>query len=260
MANLIGSFYSSSLNMMTSVNVIIPDGCKNNELNVLYLMHGLSDNCSCYGRLTAVERYAIEHKVAVIIPEVQRSFYFDMKYGMNYFQYVSKELIEFAHSMFNLSKSREKTYIAGLSMGGYGALKCALRKPQQYKGCAAFSAVCDIEDAIEKRMSAVKLNEIVAILGKNLKVPKTDDLFSLVTKLSAKKHHPSIFMTCGNEDILFSQNDLLKQHFEKNKYDIVFKNWEGDHTWDFWEESLKLAFEYFFGEEKAVIKTPLKNA
>ncbi|MEG2813575.1 MAG: alpha/beta hydrolase-fold protein [Oscillospiraceae bacterium] len=259
MANMNCSFYSCSLNMTTNINVIIPDRLKNDELDVLYLLHGLSDNSTCYGRLTAVERYALEHNVAVIIPEVQRSFYFDMKYGMNYFQYVSTELIDFAHSMFNLPNSREKSYIAGLSMGGYGALKCALRKPEQYKACASFSSVCDIKNMINEKMPAANVDQLIAVLGQDLKVPETDDLYLLSLNLP-KTCRPKIFMTCGTEDMLYPQNQSLKSHFEKNGYDITFNEWEGDHNWDFWEQSLKIMFDFYFGQPQSFIKTPLSKS
>lgn len=259
MAFFRGDFFSKELEMTTSVSVIIPEGLKNSELNVLYLLHGLSDNCTGWTRLTSIERYANEHHVAVIMPEVQRSYYIDMVNGLNYFQFVSKELIEFASNMFNLPTNREKTYVAGLSMGGYGAMKCAFARPEQFAGCAAFSAVCNIENTIEERMPAANLSELYAILGLDLKVLDKDNLFKLSEKCNESTIKPRVLMTCGTSDMLYNQNILLKNHLNKLNFEYEFLEWEGDHTWDFWDKSIKIALEYFFGNPVGGTPTPLSD-
>lgn len=97
---------------------------------MLYLLHGLSDNHSCWLRRTAVDRYAEEYGIAVVMPEVQRSFYCDMAHGPAYFTYIADELPQICQRLFRLSDKREDTFIAGNSMGGYGALKAALSRPE----------------------------------------------------------------------------------------------------------------------------------
>lgn len=245
---------SHQLEMCTVVNVIIPDDVENKSTPVVYLLHGLSDNCSNWLRLTSVERYANRHKVAIIIPEVQRSYYSDMKYGLKYFSYITKELVEFASSMFNLPTTRDKTFIAGLSMGGYGALKCGLTYPEQYAGIGAFSAVCDIDDSVKMKFASIKLNELSAIIGEDLVVPDDCNLYKLADKCSAS---PKILMTCGTSDILYPQNIKFKSHLEDIKMDITYQEWEGDHTWEFWDTSIEMALEFFFGKAVGGTKTPL---
>ena len=151
MSILRADFYSEQLTMNTSAIIMLPDDIPNSRARVLYLLHGLSDNCTGWMRLTGIERYARERKMAVVMPEVQRSFYTDMAYGVNYFSYVAKELPQKMRKMFGFSAKREKNMIAGLSMGGYGALKCALTYPEQYFGCAAFSSACDMERNFHER-------------------------------------------------------------------------------------------------------------
>ncbi len=145
MAHLRCDVYSAILGMSTSLEVILPDEGRLKDAPVIYLLHGLSDNCTGWCRYTAVERYARNRGAAVIMPEVQRSFYMDMAMGLDYFTYVQQELPQICGRMFGLTARREKNFIMGLSMGGYGALKCALANPRQYAGCAAFSAVIEVE-------------------------------------------------------------------------------------------------------------------
>ena len=127
---------SEVMDMYTSLIVLLPDGAENEDIPVVFLLHGLSDNATNWSRFTAAERYAASYGVAVVMPEVQRSFYTDMKYGLDYFKYVTDELPALIRRYFRLNCT--SMYVMGLSMGGYGALKCALTYPERYKGAAAF--------------------------------------------------------------------------------------------------------------------------
>ena len=130
MAFLNCEVFSKTLNMATALRVILPDEGELGAANTVYLLHGLSDNSSGWTRYTAVEQYARERGLAVVMPEVQRSFYADMAAGLDYFGYVAVELPAMCERMFGLPHERTKRYVMGLSMGGYGALKCALTYPR----------------------------------------------------------------------------------------------------------------------------------
>lgn len=170
---------SESLRMATAVDVILPDKGDLSEVKTLYLLHGLTDDCTGWTRYTAVERYARERGLAVVLPEVQRSFYTDMAYGLPYFTYVSEDLPAVCRRMFGLGAAREQNYIFGLSMGGYGAMKCALTYPDRYAGAASFSGVCDLRRTVERRSISLHESEIAAIFAEEKAVPPKDDLFVL---------------------------------------------------------------------------------
>lgn len=125
---------SESLRMATAVDVILPDKGDLSEVKTLYLLHGLTDDCTGWTRYTAVERYVRERGLAVVLPEVQRSFYTDMAYGLPYFTYVSEELPAVCRRMFGLGAAREQNYIFGLSMGGYGANEMRAHLPRPLRG------------------------------------------------------------------------------------------------------------------------------
>ena len=245
---------SEQLQMCTGVNVIIPDGVQNNNIPVVYLLHGLSDNYTNWARLTSVERYANEYKVAIIMPEVQRSFYSDMKYGLKYFSYITNELVQFAGTMFNLPTTKEKSFIAGLSMGGYGALKCGLTFPDQYAGVGAFSSVCDVEECLKIGLSSAELNEFRAMMGEELILPDNCNLYKLADKCTVS---PKILMTCGKSDFLHNQNIKFKSYLQDKKMDIDYREWEGNHSWEFWDTSIKMALEFFFGKDSQSDDKPL---
>ncbi len=237
MAYLRCDIWSDSLQMTTSITAILPDVGELKAAKVVYLLHGLSDNCSCWSRFTAVERYANEYGAAVIMPEVQRSFYTDMALGVGYFTYVQKELPQICARLFGLSQKREQNFVMGLSMGGYGALKCALTAPRQYAGCAAFSAVTEIE-----KRAASKSPEFQAIFGFPAVPPESARLTKLLEKQKAADL-PRFFMTCGEQDRLYEENCNFAKALEEKGAALEFLHWPGNHTWDFWDASVKMALD-----------------
>ena len=240
MAFLRCDYRSNSLVMSTSFCAILPDDKPLKDSNVVYLLHGLSDNCTNWERYTSVERYAMEHGIAVIMPEVQRSFYTDMNLGLKYFEFVSKELREEVHHLFNLPTTKAKNYVMGLSMGGYGALKCALTYPNRYNGCAAFSPAVDVRE-IYANGPKIKKNEMKAIYGDSVK--NKDDIFYLVNKV---KKAPFIYLACGESDFIFSHTQRLDNSLQAKGLDYQYEHWDGIHDWAFWDEAVKRAFNLFF--------------
>lgn len=244
MAHLTCTCYSKYLKMNTKLTVILPEETCLKEARVLYLLHGLEDDCSGWTRYTAVERYAREYQVAIIIPQVQRSFYTDMEMGLPYFSYVLEELPELCTRFFNISQKRENSFIMGLSMGGYGALKCALHKPTKYSGCAAFSAVTDIAERVRNAADAEK-QEFKAIFGMDLQVPEDDDLFQLASRINPE-YMPELYMACGEEDALYPQNIRFADVLESRGCKIRFEHWKGVHDWIFWDRAVERAMRLFF--------------
>lgn len=242
---------SGSMGMYTTINVIIPDSVTledKKDLKVVYLLHGLSDNSSAWIRNTSIERYATDYNVAVIMPEVQRSFYTDMAYGLKYFTFISKDLPEIASKFFSLSTARENSYIAGLSMGGYGATKIALSCPEQYTACASFSGVLDINIIFGQDLASE--DEIYGVTGSLEKVADKDNLFELAKECNKipKDKKPNIFVTCGTEDFLYEGNVKFRDYMETLDFDFKFQEWTGEHTWDFWDKSIVLALKHFTGK------------
>ena len=235
---------AESLRMATAVDVILPDKGDLHDAKTLYLLHGLTDDCTGWTRYTAVERYARERGMAVVLPEVQRSFYTDMVYGLPYFTYVSEELPAVCRRMFGLAAAREQNYIFGLSMGGYGAMKCALTYPERYAGAASFSGVSDRRRTIERRSLSLREAELTAIFGEEKAVLPKDDLFVLAERLSGDA--PGVYLSCGEQDGLYAANERFSAHLASLGITHRFEHWPGAHSWDFWDASLRAALAYFF--------------
>jgi len=241
MALLRVEYTSKALEMMTSFQVVLPDEGDLAQTKVIYLLHGLTDNCTGWTRYSSCERYARARGVALVIPEVQRSFYIDGVYGLKYFTYVSQELPQVCRRMFGLSADRDKNYVMGLSMGGYGALKCALTYPENYAGCGSFSGVTDIKAFMSRQAKAMQPWEFTALLGPDHAVGQENDLPALAKQV---KDPPAIYVSCGEQDPHYPMNcefdRLLTELGIEHRYD----HRKGGHSWDFWDQSIQDCMDY----------------
>ena len=234
---------SAVLGKASNILILAPESPKREKLRVLYLLHGLSDDYSAWLRYTSLERYLkYNSDTLVVMPDAQKSFYTDMAHGDNYYTYIAKEIPEFISSLFNISKDRNDTYIAGLSMGGYGAFKIALKNPDRFSAAASFSGALDIE-ALSKSIDG--FSKIATdILGEGYELNSSNEnLFRLLEKDLPQK--PRLLQMCGTEDFLYQINQNFKNKIEDKKFDYEYKESPGTHNWDYWDQCIKYALEFF---------------
>ena len=246
MAYLEMHFHSNALDRQVAINVLLPEvpkasdavGKPQGPCKTLYLYHGLSGDQSVWMRRTSIERYAAKYNLAVIMPNVDRSWYTDMATGANYFTFVTQELPQVVRSYFkDLSPLREDNLVAGLSMGGYGAVKAALSCPETFGACASLSGSLDIT---RKNRSYI-LAEWQAIFGFNLKSADElegtqHDLFALTRKNHAKGlPFPKLYLWCGTEDSLLSVNRDYRDLLNELNIPHTYKESEGNHSWPWWD-------------------------
>ncbi len=235
-------FYSEVLNLSMSMNVILPQKGKNHP--TLYLLHGLSDNHSIWLRRTSIERYVDGMNLAIVMPEVHRSFYTDMACGGRYWTYISEELPEIAQSMFSLSDKREQTYVAGLSMGGYGAFKLALGKPETFSAGASLSGALDIVYRSKDKSIISKWEDIFGDLND---LPGSEnDLFHLSEVVQKSKFKPRLYQCCGTEDFLYQDNLNFLDHATKLGLDLTYEEGPGDHQWGYWDTQIQRVLKWLY--------------
>lgn len=245
-------FYSEVLGTRTSLNAIIPLRDASNQdppqqmpehYPVLFLLHGLHSNYSAWSRHSSVERYANERGLAIIMPDAGRSFYTNMHHGHRYFDFFSQELPKVADRLFPLSRKRSQRFVAGLSMGGYGAFKLALSHPEQYSAAASLSgalSLTEIED------SDSLLPEWPIIFGEDPQIDKSkNDLLELAKDYSKQDKHPlRLFQCCGTEDFLYGSNQHFLTHSKEIGLDIHYEESPGGHDWQYWDQQIKRAIEW----------------
>lgn len=248
-------FFSEVLGLSTSMYVILPQATKGQigmtgqagtrKHPTLYLLHGLSDDHTTWLRRTSIERYVAPLGLAVVMPEVGRSFYTDMEAGGKYWTFISEELPEIAQSFFGLSDRREENFVAGLSMGGYGAFKLGLAKPEKFCAAASLSGAVDIESILAS-IAPDQQKEWRNIFGDPDKVPgSTNDLFFLVRKLTESgQPRPRLYQWCGTEDFLYKGNIRFRDYARELKLDLTYEEGPGDHQWLYWDRQIQRVLEW----------------
>lgn len=243
---------SRVLKMDTMVNVVIPYDYFDNSgqprpvLRTLYLLHGLGQNADSWQRMSSAERYANYYGYALIMPDAQRSFYTDMAHGARFFTYLTEELPQTVQAIFKLPADPAHTLVGGLSMGGYGALKCALQRPDLYAGAMCFSsgffALNHPDMLLENGYYAQA--ELQGVLGKDLQAAALDDLSARICNWPQDQQKPTLYLACGTEDSLYSLSTEMAALLHENDFDVCYQQWPGIHDWRFWDAALEKGMLY----------------
>ena len=220
--------FSRALNVEVAVNVIIPDKPKSEKKSgprfesykTLYLLHGLSDDHTIWMRRTSIERYAIEHGIAVVMPAGNRSWYSDTAYGAKYFTFVAEELPEICRSYFKgMSDKREDNMVAGLSMGGGHSMNISRLYPKTFDYVALFSAASrGFENA-----------DVQATLK-----TQRDNGFKLY------------WIACGTDDFLYKLNRDYMAYLDSISFPYTWRESDGGHTWRNWRIYLSMFAQRLF--------------
>lgn len=232
------NFQSDALGSPATIHVILPEPARKGY-PVLYLLHGLLDDHTTWLRQTSIERYVQPLGLAVVMPAVQRGFYTDMAAGPRYFGFVKDEVPALATSLFPISTRRRDTFVAGLSMGGYGAFKLALSAPERYAAAASLSGALDVV-ALLPTLDKAERAEWKAIFGNlNKLAGSRNDLHHLARQLAAAKRRPLLFQCCGAEDFLFEQNVRFHQLLESLRIRSTYEEGPGEHDWAYWDQMIQ---------------------
>lgn len=247
---------STILRTRTQINVYLPDKMdymkppqspadhyKFAPFKTLYALHGAWDNAGQWVEQTSILRYAQDKNMAVVMPSVGNSFYSNTLYGLRYEDFFNEEVIGFARGIFPLSDKREDNYIIGTSMGGYGALKSAI-KTGMFSKAVLLSPVVDISFSA-RLLKNLGLNTDETI-GKWKDIRGSElDIITLLDELNGDYSRvPEIFMLAGSEDYLIETNRRYAQEFTSRGIKNTYREYPGNHEWAFWDEHLKECIDW----------------
>ena len=249
---LSGTVYSDVLEMDTPISIVTPNDLKSGEpYKVAYVLHGLRGNSSSWLDYSMLPVYAMVGHTIFVMPDAGRSIYTDMQHGFRYFTYLTEELPQICRSVFHISADRGHTAVMGASMGGYGALKCALTKPEQYGFCGAFSSGClfirnDLALMKENGLDAAAqiwgqqlANDIPSLFGDELEWKPEYELTELAKKVKEKGLQPTIYMTCGTEDKFYPDHVRFTRILDEIGLEYTFDQWQAKHDFLCFDEALR---------------------
>jgi len=248
-------FFSETLGLCCSTYIILPQATRSQigmegkagigPFKTLYLLHGLSDDHTIWLRRTSIERYVAPLNLAVVMPAANRSFYTDMASGPKYWTFVSEELPAICRAYFPLSNAREDTFAAGLSMGGYGAFKLGLGRPDLFAAAASLSGALNMARLAEAEEGDWR-REMEGVFGPLDGIAGSpNDLFHLATQVARSNgEKPRLFQWCGTEDFLYEGNIAFRDHAVREGLDLTYSEGPGGHTWDMWDAQIERVLEW----------------
>lgn len=242
MALLRCSFFSDVLDLGTSMTVLLPEE-GSAPPPVLYLLHGLSDDDSGWTRYTSIERYAEAMGLAVVMPQVHRSFYANETYGMRFWDFLADELPSRVERFFRVSSRREDTYVAGLSMGGYGAFKWALRRPERFAAAASLSGALDAAYTQEFDLRP-HMREVTARAFAGRTVADSDEDLLHLVETADPVTLPRLMLRCGTEDHLLAHSERFVEACAKNGIALDAGFGPGAHDWAYWDAQIQTVLEW----------------
>ncbi|WP_100010000.1 alpha/beta hydrolase [Lentibacillus sediminis] len=255
MARIECEFFSEVLVKNMTMSVILPQKGKfypesesaADRYPTLFLLHGFSDNHMTWLQNTSLERYAADYRLAIVMPSADNSYYNDMANGSKYWTYLTEEIPAAARSFFPLSEKREDNFVAGHSMGGFGALKWGLNYPEQFAAVASLSGVTDMVFHLERArpFAADKYKSLSLAFGEETIIHTANDILWLLEqtdRLHEKK--PMLYQACGTEDFLHEHNMRFFRTCKKTGVDLTTNFGPGEHSWDYWDDQIREVLQW----------------
>ena len=246
-----GDVKCRSLQRRTSISVILPadnihflqdaEEIVPQPYKTLYLLHGLYGSDDIFLANTSIQKFAEDHGIAVVIPCGENSFYVDNEKAHAYYgKYVGQELLDITRNIFPLSDKREDTFIAGFSMGGYGAIRNGLKYSQNFSKIGMISPALITDEIVNYTDDANVLRSrdfYESVFGDLNKIKNSDmDPKFLVENCP---NIPDIYMACGRDDFLFEKACDFHDFLRSKNIDATFVEAPGEHTWEFCDKHIK---------------------
>lgn len=257
-----GQVFSKALEMETGLCVLVPNGFTSDApYKVAYLLHGMAGCCDDFINYTMLATYAEAYHCIFVMPNAVRSIYSDMVYGQRYFTYIAEELPRICKRIFHISAEPSDAYIMGNSMGGYGAMKCALTYPERYAACCAnapgpvelrqFLRTLD-EQGDTKEMKGAWGEQFIkdyrATFGQHFTYTPEADLLELAKRIQKAEDAPRLLVQIGTSDYLLEYNRVFQAAMKELPLDFAYEESGGKHDWDFFDKAQRRGLAYFFEE------------
>ncbi len=226
--------FSTALQRHIGLTVIVPEGPGPHP--AVYQLHGLSDDHTVWSRRTSIERYAERHGLLIAMPEGGRSFYCNAPGAVERAEDHILETIAVVDRTFKTIPERSARAIGGLSMGGYGAMKIALKHPHLFASVVSHSGCPDCRVRFKKD----GYQDLIHAFGDSM--PTSEDALALATRLKRSRGpRPAILFDCGTEDFLLDQNRVFRDHLQRIGLAHEYREFPGGHSWEYWDEHVQEA-------------------
>jgi putative tributyrin esterase len=235
-------FHSAALSREMRYRIYLPHNyaAATQRYPVLYLLHGLYGNFENWDTFTHLSSYAAGMDWIIVMPDADDSWYTNSATAPQdkFEDYIAKDLIAEIDARYHTIRERHARAIAGLSMGGYAALKLALRDPQSFAFAGSLSGALDAARDLDTRLPefAAKLMEVFGPAGDPARAQ--NDIFLLVERASPVEL-PYLYIACGTEDRFLSVNREFVAKLSQRHANYEYHETAGNHDWTYWDREIR---------------------
>jgi putative tributyrin esterase len=236
------SVVSAALGRTMKYRVMLPDGYERSEerYRALYLLHGLSGDYMDWSTRTELGRIARALPIVIVMPDGENAWYTNAAgKGPRFEDYIADDLVNDVETKYRVIRSRYGRAIAGLSMGGYGALKIALKHPATFAAAGGFSSALRATDPrFDDEMSAYT-EQLYRIFGPPGSETRTANDIQAIAAKAPPETAPSLYLDCGTSDGFLDESRQLVAILQKRGFAYEYHEMPGAHTWDYWNRRIE---------------------
>ena len=210
----------------------------------LYLLHGAGGDHTSWVLNTRIADYVNNRNIAVVMPSGKNRFYVNNEYGKNFYTYITEELVSQCEQWFDISRKAEDRYIAGMSMGGYGAVYAGLKKPSMYNTVFSYSGLLNILERYDKPQGI----DMFPVFGTRQQlIDNNYDLYTLINQ--AENVQTKYVIACGTQDPRIHMSRQLSEALTNGGIPNVYRESPGAHDFAYWDYCIEQTVKYIGGEE-----------
>lgn len=254
------SVESAALGRTMRYRVLVPQGYGQSlrRYPVLILLHGLMGDYRDWSTRSNLAEHSAHIPLVIVMPDGENSWYTNSAGDAKakFEDYILNDLIQDVEQKYDVIRSSYGRAIAGLSMGGFGALKLALRRPRRFVMAASFSgalpAARDESLAANMGKEGERLRQIFGPAGSETR--RANDVYALVEAMP-KEQAPYIYLDCGTDDGLLAANRQMSATLKTAGVAYEYHEYPGAHTWNYWDARIKEALPLIVRKLEAAAAT-----
>ena len=234
---------SAALNRTMKYRVLLPEGYDSSgvQYRALYLLHGLTGDYLDWSTRTELSGIARGLPIVIVMPDGENSWYVNAaEKGPRFEDYIADDLVRDVERKYRVIRSRYGRAIAGLSMGGYGALRIALKRPDVFVAAGGFSSALGVTEPKFAENLVRFREELARIFGPAGSETRAANDILLIAGSAKPETAPALYIDCGTSDGLLASNRELVAILQKRGFNYEYHEVPGAHTWDYWNRRLEV--------------------
>lgn len=244
------SVKSRKLGFPVEICVCVPDS--GTDIPTLWLLHGANSDRHEWFDETSLVRYLQGRGMAAVTVSVHNGFYVNMASGADWADYLENEFVPSVRGLFPcLSREREKNWLAGASMGGFGAFRLAMNRPDLFSKAGSFAGSVEMPSIIERNARGIQPGGPDfgwAFGGYENMINNSNDVIWLARQCEDKALLPELYMICGADDFGYALSLIARDDLLAAGCSVIWKEIPGIHSYNCWDPAIPAFLDWLEGK------------